>query len=656
MADIAKKAYDDAKKRLRKLEGVVYNTANQGYEIEPGSFVDATSYRQLIDGQKEIISNYESQKVRGEQQRIKAGEEIAAGGELTAEQKRIGKEYQTLSATANELTGKIKTYQDGIKAIQAWQAVKEFAQANPTAGFFLQTGKQGSGSRQVLVGSYQRLSDRIDNLDMALSNAQTLTDGAAQVGVTRTEVRIEGSGAAATRRYVQVVDDPTELDRRRKEIVQATGIQPPAQSREGEAQAQASVSGGAGASGRGRFGTAPIQSNVRREMPSEAQGGGTGTGGGGTTTQGGGGTTGAGTATRVTGNARNETAFLSQVNQQFGTSFKTVDEYLSSKGVKGMASKAARTKRWNEFVAQAAPVTGAEASAWLQAAKAEYGWVASLYETDDSVRQLLDTAVAQKYTGDRFLTEFYKTAWYANTDATTRNFYKLKNSDGYAEKLDNTKNNIRSYALGEGFNFNDDTLTVLAEGQLKYGWNEQATANAVGAEFVRQADTAEAQGRLLTGQTDIKTTGTFQELKRTAGQYLLKPTDAELEDYARGVITGTKTKETFARDMAARAKIRYGSLSEYIDQGYDLRSVTADYRQSAAELLETDENSIDFTDEKYANAFQYTDPTTNKSRQMNLQEWQRYIRSMPEWGNTENAKNTYRDVAFSIAQAFGQVQ
>ena len=84
--------------------------------------------------------------------------------------------------------------------------------------------------------------------------------------------------------------------------------------------------------------------------------------------------------------------------------------------------------------------------------------------------------------------------------------------------------------------------------------------------------------------------------------------------------------------------------------------MTADYRQSAAELLETDENSIDFTDEKYANAFQYTDPTTNKSRQMNLQEWQRYIRSMPEWGNTENAKNTYRDVAFSIAQAFGQVQ
>ena len=343
-------------------------------------------------------------------------------------------------------------------------------------------------------------------------------------------------------------------------------------------------------------------------MPSGAQGGGTGTTGGGTTTQGGGATT------RRTGKGRNKTQ------------------------------------------TPPAPVTGVQASAWLQAAKAEYGWVASLYETDDSVRQLLDTAVQQKYTGDRFLTEFYKTAWYANTDATTRNFYKLKNSDGYAEKLDNTKNNIRSYALGEGFNFNDDTLTVLAEGQLKYGWNEQATANAVGAEFVRQADTAEAQGRLLTGQTDIKTTGTFQELKRTAGQYLLKPTDAELEDYARGVITGTKTKETFARDMAARAKIRYGSLSEYIDQGYDLRSVTADYRQSAAELLETDENSIDFTDEKYAKAFQYTDPTTNKSRQMNLQEWQRYIRSMPEWGNTENAKNTYRDVAFSIAQAFGQVQ
>lgn len=605
MADIAKKAYDDAKKRLRKLEGVTYSTANQGYEVEPGLFVDATSYQQLIEGQKEIISNYESQKVRGEQQRIKAGEEIAAGGELTAEQRRIGKEYQTLAATANELTGKIKTYQDGIKAIQAWQAVKEFAQANPTAGFFLQTGKQGSGSRQVLVGSYQRLSDRIDNIDMALSNAQALADQAAQVGVTRTEVRIEGSGAAATRRYVQVVDDPTELDRRRQEIVQTTGVQPPAQSRQKEAQARALVTGGTGTTGAVPNRPQPVQSNVVRTQTPTTQGGRTTTTGG-------------------------------------GAAVTTV--------------RGGRGRGKTQATPAPAPVTEAQASAWLQAAKAEYGWVASLYETDDSIRQLLDTAVQQKYTGDRFLTEFYKTAWYANTDATTRNFYKLKNSDGYAEQLDNTKNNIRAYALGEGFNFNDDTLTVLAEGQLKYGWNEQATANAVGAEFVRQADAAEAQGRLLTGQTDIKTTSVFQELKRTAGQYLLKPSDAELEDYARGVITGTKTKETFSRDMAARAKIRYGSLSDYIDQGYDLRSVTADYRQAAAELLETDENSIDFTDEKYAKAFQYTDPATNKTRQMNLQEWQKYIRSMPEWKQTENAKETYRNAAMMIAEAFGKVQ
>jgi hypothetical protein len=324
-------------------------------------------------------------------------------------------------------------------------------------------------------------------------------------------------------------------------------------------------------------------------------------------------------------------------------------------GTAGTVGTATRRRR-GTTQQPAAPVTATEASAWLQAAKAEFGWVASLYETDDSIRQLLDTAVKNKYSGDKFLAEFYKTTWYTSNDANQRNFVKMKNSDGWNEKLENTKTNLKTYALGEGFNFSDATLTMLAENQLKFNWNEQTTANAVGAEFVRQSDAARAQGMMLTGQTDIKTTTTFQKLKSTASQFLLKPEDGELKQYTRDIISGNKSEATFARDMAARAKIRYSTLSDYIDQGYDLRSVTADYRQTAAQLLEKNETDIDFTDPKFAQAFAYTDPATGKARQMNLQEFGRYVRSLPEWGQTENAKNTYRDVAFSIAQAFGQVQ
>jgi hypothetical protein len=648
VASISEQAYKQAKKRLRELEGVRYNTARQGYEVEPGQFVDAQNYQFLIDGQKEVISNYEQMKQSAKEQRAKTAEAEAGTPALTAEQERLGDEYRTLAAQAQTLTGKIKTVEDGVKAIQAWQKVQQFAEANPTAGFFLQTGSQGSGSRKVRVGSYQRLADRAGEIQSALSNAQAITDAAAQKGVTRTEVRIEGSGAAATRRNVVVVDNPAELDRRRRLVADQTGIQPATEP--GQVQTAAAQVTGATTAGTGR--AADINVALRQQdmvgaptPPAPRPRGGTGGGGGGT-----------GGANAQTGDARSQTAFLAQVNQQFGTSFKTVQEYLSATGVKGMASKATRTKRWNEFVAAQGDVTGVEASAWLQAAKAEFGWVASLYETDDSIRQLLDTAVKNKYSGDKFLAEFYKTTWYTSNDANQRNFVKMKNSDGWNEKLENTKTNLKTYALGEGFNFSDATLTMLAENQLKFNWNEQTAANAVGAEFVRQSDAARAQGMMLTGQTDIKTTTTFQKLKSTASQFLLKPEDGELEQYTRDIISGNKSEATFSRDMAARAKIRYSTLSDYIDQGYDLRSVTADYRQTAAQLLEKNETDIDFTDPKFAQAFAYTDPATGKARQMNLQEFGRYVRSLPEWGQTENAKNTYRDVAFSIAQAFGQVQ
>jgi len=539
-------------------------------------------------------------KQSAKEQRAKTAEAEAGTPALTAEQERLGDEYRTLAAQAQTLTGKIKTVEDGVKAIQAWQKVQQFAEANPTAGFFLQTGSQGSGSRKVRVGSYQRLADRAGEIQSALSNAQAITDAAAQKGVTRTEVRIEGSGAAATRRNVVVVDNPAELDRRRRLVADQTGIQP--------------------ATEPGQVQTAAAQVT--------------------------------GATTAGTGRAADINVALRQQDMVAGPTPPAPRPRGGTAGTVGTTSRRRRATTQQP----ATPVTATEASAWLQAAKAEFGWVASLYETDDSIRQLLDTAVKNKYSGDKFLAEFYKTTWYTSNDANQRNFVKMKNSDGWNEKLENTKTNLKTYALGEGFNFSDATLTMLAENQLKFNWNEQTAANAVGAEFVRQSDAARAQGMMLTGQTDIKTTTTFQKLKSTASQFLLKPEDGELEQYTRDIISGNKSEATFSRDMAARAKIRYSTLSDYIDQGYDLRSVTADYRQTAAQLLEKNETDIDFTDPKFAEAFAYTDPATGKARQMNLQEFGRYVRSLPEWGQTENAKNTYRDVAFSIAQAFGQVQ
>ena len=40
---------------------------------------------------------------------------------------------------------------------------------------------------------------------------------------------------------------------------------------------------------------------------------------------------------------------------------------------------------------------------------------------------------------------------------------------------------------------------------------------------------------------------------------------------------------------------------------------------------------------------------------MDLWEWTKYLRTLPEWQNTDQAKDVYRNVAMGLAQGFGRM-
>jgi hypothetical protein len=50
----------------------------------------------------------------------------------------------------------------------------------------------------------------------------------------------------------------------------------------------------------------------------------------------------------------------------------------------------------------------------------------------------------------------------------------------------------------------------------------------------------------------------------------------------------------------------------------------------------------------------FRDPKTNEYRQMDLWEWNTYLRSLPEWQNTDEANIAYGNLAQSLARGFGK--
>jgi hypothetical protein len=81
------------------------------------------------------------------------------------------------------------------------------------------------------------------------------------------------------------------------------------------------------------------------------------------------------------------------------------------------------------------------------------------------------------------------------------------------------------------------------------------------------------------------------------------------------------------------------------------------YKQQAVATLgsSVDATNIDWTSDKWNKALNFRDERTNEYRQMDLWEWNRYLRTLPEWQNTEEARDTYRNVALSLAQGFGRM-
>ena len=294
-------------------------------------------------------------------------------------------------------------------------------------------------------------------------------------------------------------------------------------------------------------------------------------------------------------------------------------------------------------------------TAWLDTANTRFGWVAQLYDTDPSIKALMDRAVTQGYTPNRFAAELRNTSWWKNTSASVRSYMGLQATDPAAlqEQVNKLKPEIRNQASTLGLSLDEATITKLANDGVKYGWTQTQVANHIGAEAIKEDRLA---GGMAGGSQELSNATALQNIRNIANDYMIDVTDQEFNQFTRQILSGKKTEQDFTNLMKSRAKLQYSGLTENIDRGETVRGATESYRNIAANLLEITPDEVNFSDEKFAPAFNFVDDATKKPRQMNMQEWAQYIRSTPDWQQTENARNTYREAAFTLARSFGMYQ
>lgn len=290
---------------------------------------------------------------------------------------------------------------------------------------------------------------------------------------------------------------------------------------------------------------------------------------------------------------------------------------------------------------------------WKQIIQEEFGSMWDVYNESPDVRKVLDDAVKGGYHNDEVKLEaaLSNTNWFRSTQASARQFAIRQSTDPATlqAQIDKNASTIKQAALETGIVLPDATITRLSSDAIKYGWSDNQLTNAVGSEVVA---TAKAGGPSAFAELSRGSTG--RRLREIADSYAVKPSDSMIQEWTAKVMSGEQSEDTFTNTVREQARTMYRSLAPQIDKNMDVKTATSAYTSQATRVLGIDETQIDWTDAKWNKALNYQDPKTNEYRAMDTWEWDRYLRSLPEWQNTDDAKNLYRTAAFTLAQAFGR--
>lgn len=135
-------------------------------------------------------------------------------------------------------------------------------------------------------------------------------------------------------------------------------------------------------------------------------------------------------------------------------------------------------------------------------------------------------------------------------------------------------------------------------------------------------------------------------------EYLLaKPEGDYIQQYALGEIT----LEDVRRQARVLAKQQFPGLSEFIDQGINVKTIADQYKSYAATILEMPSNGINMADPKFRVALDARGD--GQSRALSYGEWETLLKTNPDygWQYTKTANKQALDIATTVARAFGKV-
>ena len=198
----------------------------------------------------------------------------------------------------------------------------------------------------------------------------------------------------------------------------------------------------------------------------------------------------------------------------------------------------------------------------------------------------------------------------------------------------------RAIALGIG-KLNEADLAQITESALALGLGASSSL----VDKLIRAKFTYTPGKEVTGAAGQALT----QLRATAaanGFDLDKQFGTELNSWLTGLLEG-ESLDTYKARIRAAAKMGLpDKVAALLDQGTDLETIYAPYKNIMANVLEINPETIKINDPTLRSAI-------GSDKEMSLYEYQRALRKDPRWQYTNNAREDVSNSAFTVLRNFG---
>lgn len=286
--------------------------------------------------------------------------------------------------------------------------------------------------------------------------------------------------------------------------------------------------------------------------------------------------------------------------------------------------------------------------------RAQYGFVAMLAAAIPEVGQVMQQAVNEKWTAQRFQMAIAATNWWRTTPPLTREWVTRQYADpaGAARELQTGADQVGMMAGKYGFDLRDqDRMKQLWLNAKLAGYDDRMTELYVFNDLQTfRPGTAQSGGELGLRQLAAK---------RIASDYgYSSPTlDQEvINDMTRSITMNQDQSQGMAawqQKMMQNAMARYTPFADRISGGQTVRDVAQPYVDAMAQTLELNPQDIDLSDNHIQRWLQGQSTNGQPPTATSVWQAQQELRSDPRWQYTRNAWNAVSTVANTVGKAFG---